>query len=190
MVGIVTAALFLAASDAPLKPLTPDEAFEAPPTPPPTAPPAPLPDEAFESAPASRWPGSLAMWVGGSVLTVSTFYGALTATTFCADCDPGTHGGPLQDTAFMVGGGVLAMLAGMMYLAWAQPDEEPWPKSPGFVAATTGLVQIVGGLVRQLMVPGFEPDHSWETRSVGVIVGSGAVALVAGIVWLAWAGTH
>jgi hypothetical protein len=189
MVGFVTAALLLASPDAPLKPLTADEAFEAPPGPPPAVAP---PEAAFETPPAPRWPGIMALWLGGGVLTVSTLYGGYTAldTARCIDfCPSGSSNtaDELQNTGLMVGAGVLTMLAGMGYLAWVQPDEEPRPKSPGYVAVSTGITELIGGVFRYLMVSDAEPFLSAERRSVGIVIGSGAVALAAGIVWLAWA---
>jgi hypothetical protein len=189
MVGIVTASLLLASPDAALKLLTPDEAFEAPPVPPPVVAP---PEAAFDAPPAPRWPGITALWLGGGVLTVSTIYGGYTMfdTSRCIDfCSggPNSAADELQNTGLMVGAGVLTMLAGMGYLAWVQPDEEPRPKSPGYVALSTGITQLLGGVFRYLMVSDAEPFGSWERRSAGIVIGAGAVALAAGIVWLAWA---
>ena len=53
--------------------------------------------------------------------------------------------------------------------------------------ADCGVTQVVGGVVRGLMISDVEPFLSAERRSAGVIIGSGVVALAAGIVWLAWA---
>jgi hypothetical protein len=189
MVAIVTAALLLASPDELRRPLTPDEAFEAPPpTPPAVAP----PDAAFDTPPAPRWPGILAQWVGGTVLTVSTFYGGVTAAETALFTGPvgqvrGRQAESLINTGLLVGGGVIAMLAGMGYLAWVQPDEEPRPKSPGYVALNTGVTEIIGGVMRYLMVSDVEPFLSAERRSAATIIGSGAVAVAAGIVWLIWA---
>jgi hypothetical protein len=184
MVGMLTAALLVAEPEL-RKPLPPDVAFEA------AAVPIPGPEDAFEAPPAPRWPGSLAMWFGGTVLTVSTFYGAVTTVDTALFVGlvraPGRQAESLLNTGLLVGGGVFATLAGMGYLAWVQPDEEPRPKSPGFVSLTIGITQLLGGVFRYLMVSDSEPSLSAERRSAGVIIGSGVVALAAGIVWLAWA---
>jgi hypothetical protein len=154
------------------------------------------PDAAFDAPPAPRWPGILAQWVGGTVLTVSTFYGGVTTVQTALFTEPlgpvrGRQADPLQNTALLVGGGVFAMLAGMGYLAWVQPDEEPRPKSPGYVAINTGITEIIGGAVRYIFISDVEPMFlSAERRNAGVIIGSGVVAVAAGIVWLIWANLH
>ena len=149
------------------------------------------PDTAFDRPVAPRWPGVVALLLGGTTLTVSTVYGAgtsLNAVLGCFSCLRSDTTNYLEQTTFMVGGGVLAMLAGMMYLAWVQPEEEPWPKSPGVVALTSGIVEAIGGTVRFFMAPGTQPFEGREQLASGFIILSGAVALAAGIVWLAWAG--
>jgi hypothetical protein len=139
------------------------------------------PDDSFDDPPAPRWPGVLAMWLAGAELTIETGFGAINTFNFC--CAPGSQQDPLFQTSLMVGGGVLAMLAGMMYLAWVQPEEEPWPKSPGFVALATGLAQVAGGTFRAAIVSDPQPFRSAEYQSSAIIIVSGIVSLIASTVW-------
>src|SRR4051794_4546732 len=70
-------------------------------------------EESVNVAPAPQWLGMIPMLLGGSLFTVSTGYGAF--TSFCFECGRIDRAGPLRDVSVMVGGGVLATLAGMTY---------------------------------------------------------------------------
>jgi len=144
------------------------------------------PDAAFDEAPGPRWPGVVAEWVAASILTTETVYGAASlANLSCFSCPSNLEDDPLFQASMMTSGGILAMLGGMMYLAWAQPPEEPWPKSPGITAILSGSIEIAGAAIRSLMASGSDLQKEHQYLSCAIIVGSGALALVAGVVWMA-----
>jgi hypothetical protein len=123
------------------------------------------------------------------VLTASTFLGAF--TSLCIHCGRGLKNSPttgyLEQTAALVGSGIMGMLWGMAWLRWAHPEGEEASRTPGVSAVVSGLVEIAGGSLRVLFVDGPEPDHRQQLRYCAVIIGSGIAALAAGIAWLIWA---
>src|SRR5262249_33619979 len=130
----------------------------------------------------ARWPGALAMWLGGAGLTTATLVGGGDGwgELFCGPC--GRNSKPdegLQMTSITIGGSILAELGGMMYLAWVQPPDEAWPRSPGVTSLISGAIEAGGGVLRALMVSGVNPKRDADYRSCAFIIGSGAVALVA-----------
>jgi hypothetical protein len=144
------------------------------------------PDAAFDDAPGPRWPGIVAEWMAGSILTIETMYGAAgLGNLSCFTCPATLEDDPLFQTSMMTSSGIIIMLGGMMYLAWAQPPEEPWPKSPGVLAIASGAIEIAGAVIRSLMASGSDLQRGHQYLSCGIIAGSGAVALVAGLVWVA-----
>jgi hypothetical protein len=129
---------------------------------------------------------------GATALTVAFGYGAY-ATVFPDPCrfvacdSPGPQAEELRQTAFIVGGGVIAILGAMMWFAWTQPDDERPPYFPGTTSVATGIAEIGGGALRMLFAPPVEPDRTHQFVSCAIITGSGLVDLVAGIAWFIWA---
>jgi hypothetical protein len=121
-------------------------------------------------------------------LTAGALYG--TFTSYLPECSGAclvSQDDATRQIAFMIGGGVMAILAGMMWLAWTQSADEPPIRAPGLTAVLTGLAEMVGGGLRAAFVPGIEPHRTNQNVSCAIIIGSGIIDLAAGAAWFIWA---
>lgn len=144
------------------------------------------PDGIVDEPPAPRWPGALAMMVGGSALMATT---VIAATGFdCSLCTPKAATDALVNVSMLAAGSTWLALLGMGWLVWTQPKDEPAPRSPGVSAALSGVAQIAWGVLRLMIIDSFSPSRAENERSAGVLLGTGFLALTAGVAWAIWIG--
>jgi hypothetical protein len=140
------------------------------------------PDELHEVPPAPRWPGVAALIAGGNVLTAMTAYAA--TTPLCSGCDSSATTQSLFELSAALVGSAWLSLAGMAWLVWVQPEDEPIPRSPGVAAALSGVAQMFIGVARLMTAQAQSLNQ--DAAMGGVILGTGIAALAAGVAWAIW----
>jgi hypothetical protein len=81
------------------------------------------------------------------------------------------------------------LLAGMAWLAWTQPPDEPKPRSPAIGAFLAATLELVGGIAEAAMQgsDAIDPFAGHVRQSMVIVISSGVAALAAGVAWLVWA---
>jgi hypothetical protein len=144
--------------------------------------------EVYEVPIVSRAPGITAFWIGGGVLGVAA---EVSATGLCFVCAVAPNTDPRFQAFALSTIGTVSVLAGMAWMVWRQPPDEPTSKTPGFAAAIMGATQIVAGLVGFFApLVGSSAGALHDGQPMAFTVGSGVVTLAAGVAWLVWARGH
>lgn len=145
---------------------------------------------------APRAPGLTLVLIGGQLLTATSAYGGVVALPFtdgpcfgCAERIQADQAVAMRLNARLVTSGMAVLLAGMAWLAWAQPPDQAKPRSPAIAAFLAAALELTGG-VAEAVFKSSEPTNPFASdvqRSMIPVIVSGAAALAAGIAWLVWA---